>query len=80
MRTHTVHVDIPNYGTVDLNSYALDYAISRYLPESPFGLCNIIEERTGERPRAGTPVVALLAMLADFDCNVDNHPLAYKGG
>lgn len=77
MRVPTVHIDVPGFGDIDLNAFALDQAIMRHLPASPADLTREIEERSGVRPPAGTPVVVLLAILADFDCNVDGHPLAY---
>ncbi len=73
--TEKICCDIPGYGEVTVTCAALDVAIARYLPASPHGLRQIIDDRSGIPLSVGTPMSALLCILADFDHNVDNSPL-----
>jgi hypothetical protein len=62
---------IPGYGSVTVTCGALDVTMVTYLPASPNDLRKIIEERSDVVLMPGTPLSALLAILADFDHNVD---------
>lgn len=74
MNKFTLHID--GYGTVTVTSAAFDAAMTRYLPASPMTLRTLCEERSGLDDLSYIEdVSSFLAMLADWDYNVDSSPL-----
>ena len=63
----TVTVRIYGHGEHTVPAYEVDRAIARYLPASPNGLREIVEERTGENWNHVLDVSVFLVVLADFD-------------
>lgn len=73
----TLTVDIPGYGQTTVTTAAFDAAMSRYLPSSPAKLRELCESRSEPiKFDQVKDVCAFIAMLADFDYNVDDSPLS----
>lgn len=76
MRTARATFDIPTYGFIVITTAALDAALARYLPASPSELRALCEDRSDCDLSAVYDVCTFVAMLADWDYNVDSSPLS----
>lgn len=71
-----MEIVIQGFGTVIITPWAMDYAMNKYLPNSVKGLRNLLCEREPDFDWSETRSISeMLAILADWDCNVDNNPL-----
>lgn len=71
--------NVERYGYIYITAAAFDAALNRFLPASLRQLREVCEERSGlEYMSSITEVSVFIAMLADWEYNVDGSPLAVR--